>query len=239
MVKRKKELWVRCGQRAGRDPRRRAASSGGAFPTTMWGLPFVAFFLFSRRSWADGVGTRRTDGGPPIVVAGRRIPPPAVHRFGGDAVRLRGAQGPLHAPTSRSPSRRAPRHCGPRSIRTRREPLPRNRIGTIRRRRRASWGFSGSSGGPELRQLRIGVVVVDRCVHRLAVVVVLGRQQFQRRWRWRRRRRRRRWLVVSSLLVLVLVLAGAGARRLRAGLQQDSHRLTSGCPRRCRASTSS
>jgi uncharacterized membrane protein YgcG len=29
----------------------------------MWALPFVAFFLLSIRSWADGVGTRRTEAG--------------------------------------------------------------------------------------------------------------------------------------------------------------------------------
>ncbi|HZN79258.1 MAG TPA: DUF2207 domain-containing protein [Mycobacterium sp.] len=62
MVKRKKEMWVRtanaiafilmlCG------------FFRWAFPTTMWALPFVAFFLFSIRSWADGVGTRRTETG--------------------------------------------------------------------------------------------------------------------------------------------------------------------------------
>ncbi|TQR84631.1 DUF2207 domain-containing protein, partial [Mycobacterium hodleri] len=62
MVTRRKELWVR--------------SANGlsvilavcgffrwGFPATMWGLPFIAFFLFSRRSWAGGVGMRRTAAG--------------------------------------------------------------------------------------------------------------------------------------------------------------------------------
>ncbi|HEY6650478.1 MAG TPA: DUF2207 domain-containing protein, partial [Mycobacterium sp.] len=54
MVKRKKEMWVRtanaiafilmlCG------------IFRWAFPTTMWALPFAAFFLFSIGAWADGV----------------------------------------------------------------------------------------------------------------------------------------------------------------------------------------
>ena len=34
-----------------------------------------------------------------------------------------------------------------------------------------SWGLAGGSGGREFRQLRFGVVVVDRCLHRVAVVV--------------------------------------------------------------------
>src|SRR6185503_515632 len=33
------------------------------FPTTMWALPFAAFFVFSVRGWGAGVGTRRTEAG--------------------------------------------------------------------------------------------------------------------------------------------------------------------------------
>nr|WP_207384032.1 DUF2207 domain-containing protein [Mycolicibacterium komanii] len=33
------------------------------FPTTMWALPFGAFFLLTLGSWAAGVGTRRTEAG--------------------------------------------------------------------------------------------------------------------------------------------------------------------------------
>lgn len=62
LVNRKKELWVRtanvlafllaiCG------------FFRWGFPTTMWGLPFAAFFAFSVKAWADGVGTRRTAAG--------------------------------------------------------------------------------------------------------------------------------------------------------------------------------
>jgi Predicted membrane protein (DUF2207) len=62
MVKRKKELWVRtangiafllmiCG------------FFRWGFPTTICALPFVVFFLVTIRSWAEGVGSRRTEAG--------------------------------------------------------------------------------------------------------------------------------------------------------------------------------
>ena len=62
LVPRKKELWVRtvglvaavlavCG------------FFRWGFPATMWGLPFAVFFAVTVRSWADGVGTRRTEAG--------------------------------------------------------------------------------------------------------------------------------------------------------------------------------
>ena len=46
----------------------------------------------------------------------------------------------------------------------------------------SGWGFAGGSGRREFRQFRFGAVVVDRRLHRIAVVVVVQRQQ--RRWRW-------------------------------------------------------
>ena len=54
------------GARRQRDrvhPDAAAAFFRWGFPTTMWALPFAAFFLFSARSWVDGVGTRRTEAG--------------------------------------------------------------------------------------------------------------------------------------------------------------------------------
>ena len=62
MVKRRKELWVRTANVIAL----LLAVCGffrWGFPTTMWGLPFAAFFLFSARSWIGGVGTRRTAAG--------------------------------------------------------------------------------------------------------------------------------------------------------------------------------
>ena len=62
MVKRRKELWVRAANALAAI----LAVCGffrWGFPATMWGLPFVAFFVFSRRVLADGVGTRRTAAG--------------------------------------------------------------------------------------------------------------------------------------------------------------------------------
>ncbi|MBJ7338585.1 MAG: DUF2207 domain-containing protein, partial [Mycolicibacterium sp.] len=62
MVKRRKELWVRAANALAVVLAVCAFFRWG-FPATMWGLPFTAFFLFSRRSWSDGVGTRRTEAG--------------------------------------------------------------------------------------------------------------------------------------------------------------------------------
>ncbi len=100
--------------------------------------------------------------GPRTVVARRRFPPHAGHGFGGDPVRLRGPQGPLHRPTSRSRSRRAPRRCGPRSTRPTPVPLRRSRIGTPRRPRRRA----GDS--PEARAVRTSTVSSRRCRRRSA-----------------------------------------------------------------------
>jgi hypothetical protein len=62
MVKRKKEMWVRAAN-AIAFLLMLCGVFRWAFPTTMWALPFAAFFLFSVRSWVDGVGTRRTETG--------------------------------------------------------------------------------------------------------------------------------------------------------------------------------
>ena len=95
MVKRRKELWTRAANAMAAILALCGFFRWG-FPITLWGLPFAAFFAFSMAR----VGRRRRHpahrGGAPIVVAGRRFPPPAGHRLGGDPVRLRRAQGPLH-----------------------------------------------------------------------------------------------------------------------------------------------
>src|SRR4029077_18360529 len=62
MVKRKKELWVRTANAVAFGLMLCAFFRWG-FPTTIWALPFAAFFLLSIRSWADGVGSRRTEAG--------------------------------------------------------------------------------------------------------------------------------------------------------------------------------
>jgi hypothetical protein len=62
LVRRKRELWVRTANAIAVI----LAVCGffrWGFPTTMWGIPFAAFFLFSLGSWAHGVGTRRTAAG--------------------------------------------------------------------------------------------------------------------------------------------------------------------------------
>ena len=62
MVKRKRELWVRTANAIAFLLMLCGFFRWG-FPTTMWALPFAAFFLLSIRSWADGVGSRRTETG--------------------------------------------------------------------------------------------------------------------------------------------------------------------------------
>ena len=62
MVKRKKEMWVRAANAIAFLLMLCGFFRWG-FPTTMWALPFAAFFLLSVRSWGDGVGTRRTEAG--------------------------------------------------------------------------------------------------------------------------------------------------------------------------------
>lgn len=62
MVKRKKELWVRTVNAISFILMFFGFFRWG-FPVTMCALPFAAFFVFSVRSWADGVGSRRTPAG--------------------------------------------------------------------------------------------------------------------------------------------------------------------------------
>ena len=62
MVKRNKELWVRAANGVAFILMICAFFRWG-FPTTMWALPFAAFFILSAGSWNAGVGTRRTAAG--------------------------------------------------------------------------------------------------------------------------------------------------------------------------------
>ncbi len=62
MVKRRKELWVRTANAIALILAVLGFIRWG-FPTTMWGLPFAAFFVLTARSWIGGVGTRRTAAG--------------------------------------------------------------------------------------------------------------------------------------------------------------------------------
>jgi uncharacterized membrane protein YgcG len=62
MVKRKKELWVRTANAIAFILIFFGIFRWG-FPVTMCALPFAAFFLFSARSWVEGVGSRRTPAG--------------------------------------------------------------------------------------------------------------------------------------------------------------------------------
>jgi uncharacterized membrane protein YgcG len=59
LVKRKTELWVRTANAIAFILMFFGIFCWG-FPATMWALPFAAFFVFSVRSWAHGVGSRRT-----------------------------------------------------------------------------------------------------------------------------------------------------------------------------------
>ena len=63
MVKRKKELWVRTVNVIAMLIAVCCFFLVFGIPFTAVGLPFAAFFLFTARSWVDGVGTRRTAAG--------------------------------------------------------------------------------------------------------------------------------------------------------------------------------
>src|SRR6476659_1765153 len=62
MVKRKKEMWVRAANAIAFLLMLCGFFRWG-FPTTMWALPFAAFFLLSIRWWSVGVGRRPTETG--------------------------------------------------------------------------------------------------------------------------------------------------------------------------------
>ncbi|KUI17259.1 hypothetical protein AU193_02920, partial [Mycobacterium sp. GA-1285] len=62
LVKRSKELWLRTAN-AIAFLLMLCAVFRWLFPTTMWALPFAAFFLLSIGSWGPGVETRRTEAG--------------------------------------------------------------------------------------------------------------------------------------------------------------------------------
>ncbi|CAM3809451.1 hypothetical protein MYFR107205_27580 [Mycolicibacterium frederiksbergense] len=113
-------------------------------------------------------------GGSRTMVTRRRIPPVAVHRLGGEPVRLRGAQGPLRGLRAVRGRRGQRGAVGAEVSRCHRGgctatgvvPLVvRHVLGSVR------WFRRG-----RIRQFRIGAVVIDRCLHRVAVVVLQRRQ---------------------------------------------------------------
>uniref|UniRef100_UPI0013DDA59F DUF2207 domain-containing protein n=1 Tax=Mycolicibacterium stellerae TaxID=2358193 RepID=UPI0013DDA59F len=63
LVKQKKELWIRAANVTAMLLAVCCFLLWFGIPFTAVGLPFVAFFLFTARSWTDGVGTRRTAAG--------------------------------------------------------------------------------------------------------------------------------------------------------------------------------
>ena len=142
----------------------------------MWALPFAAFFLFSVRSWADGVGTRRTE-------AGRELWSRAggFHRMlATDSAETRfdfAARKDLYtayvpfAVAAGAAALWAKKYETTTGTRCAATGLVQLVVDVD-----AGWGFAGGSGGAEFRQLRVGAVVVDRRLHRVAVVVVVRRQ---------------------------------------------------------------
>ncbi|MBJ7386411.1 MAG: DUF2207 domain-containing protein, partial [Mycolicibacterium sp.] len=62
IVPRRKELWIRSANAVAAILALCGFFRWG-FPTTMWGLPFAAFFALTVGAWAAGVGTRRTEAG--------------------------------------------------------------------------------------------------------------------------------------------------------------------------------
>ena len=214
MVKRRKELWVRTANVLAL----LSAVCGFfllvGFPITMWGLPFAAFFVFSVRSWVDGVGTRRT-------AAGRELWSQAggFHRMlATDSAETRfdfAARKDLYtayvpfavaAGAAALWAKKYQTRHGNGCAATGLVPLVvvRDRLGLCRRFRRR-----------EFRQLRVGVVVVDRRLHRIAVVVVVAAAAAAASAvaaaavaAGRRRRIMVRLLLIFVLVLAVLVLIG-------------------------------
>ena len=232
MVKRNKELWVRAANGVAFILMICAFFRWG-FPTTMWALPFAAFFILSAGSWNAGVGTRRT-------AAGREL----WSRAGGfhrmlttDSAEARFDFGARKDLVLRLRAVRGRRGRG-RTVGEEVRGLHRYRcaaaglvqlvviVGGLGIRRRL--------GRSELRQFRVGLVVVDRRLHRVAVVLLVE---------WRHQLRAVAVVAVAAAAVVAAEEVdhgefpvdrradpgGSGVARIRARLQQDS-RL--GCPGR-------
>ncbi len=176
MVKRRKELWVRTVNLIAFVAAVCCFFLWFGIPITAWGLPFAAFFLFTVRSWVDGVGSRRT-------AAGRELWSQAggFHRMlATDSAETRfdfSARRDLYTSyvpfavaagvaalwakkyeTSTGTAAPQPDWYNSSSV------VVVHRLGFHRRVRRC-----------EFRQFRLGVVVVHRRLHRIAVVIIVRR----------------------------------------------------------------
>ena len=237
MVKRRKELWVRAANALAAILAVCAllplGVSGHHVGAAVRGvLPVLPRGLVRRRRHPTHCGRA------PTVVAGRRIPPTARDRFGRDAVRLRRPQGPLH------------------------------RLHPVRHRRRCR-GTVGQevSGhrGSGCPAARLVPFVVCRRPGGVSAATPVDRTSTASSRRCRRRsaptprrsRRRRRRVAEAAVAAVAAAAAaeeeargdigadlgrraaGAGADRFRAWATTRFAPPTSGCRRRCPASTSS
>ena len=185
MVKRRKELWVRTANAIAFILMRCSASSAGAFRPPCGRCHSRRSSCSPRASWKDGVGTRRTDSGRELWSRAG-----GFHRMlTTDSAETRfdfGARKDLY--TAYVPFAVA---AGAAALWAKKYQTT---TGTVAPQpdwynssSTTSAGFVRGLRWAELRQLRVCVVVVDRRLHRIAVLVV----QQQRRWRWLQRRRRR------------------------------------------------
>ncbi len=175
MVKRKKELWVRTVNVVALLAAVCCFLLWFGIPITAWGLPFAAFFVFTVRSWVDGVGSRRT-------AAGRELWSQAggFHRMlATDSAETRfdfSARRDLY--TAYVPFAVA---AGAAALWAKKyetstgttPPQPdwyNSSLVVVHRLGSHRW-----FGWREFRQFRFGIVVVDRRLHRIAIVIVIRR----------------------------------------------------------------
>ena len=206
MVKRKRELWVRTANAIAFLLMLCGFFRWG-FPTTMWALPFAAFFLLSIRSWADGVGSRRTETGRELWSRAG-----GFHRMlATDSAETRfdfGARRDLY--TAYVPFAVA---AGVAALWAKKyetsmgTPAPQpdwyNSSSTT------GWGFAGGSSGPSFDSFEsalsssIGAYTASQSSSSSGSSGGGFSGGGGRRWWWRRRRR----IMVRFLLIIVLVLA--------------------------------
>ena len=151
VVRRRKELWVRSANGLAV-----LLAVCGFFrwglPATTWGLPFAAFFLFSRRAWSAGVGTRRTAAGRELwsrQADSTDCSRPTRPRRVSTSPPARTST----PPTSRSPSQAvaATELSAKKYQDTVGAVAPQGRIGTIHRLSSTGRGFGGQLQWTELR----------------------------------------------------------------------------------------
>ena len=171
MVKRKKEMWVR-GANAIAFILTVCGFFRWGFPTHHLGPAVRGVLPAVMRSWADGVGTRRTE-------AGRELWSRAggFHRMlSTDSAEARfdfGARKDLYtayvpfAVAAGAAALWAKKYEGTTGANAPQPDWYHSSSSST------GWGFRRRVRRPEFRQLRVGVVVVDRRVHRVAVVVVV------------------------------------------------------------------